>query len=143
MATIHDLIASTPAAGESVSVGGMEISVRPVSMLELLHIVRRFPRLKDLLFGDGSEQTVLDVVVEAGPEAVAAVLACATGAPGDRDVERGIAALPDEHLIELLAATIRLTMPGGIEGFFGKFARLAQAAGLAAEPRNAAAVGTN
>jgi len=129
MATIHELLAAQNDHIEMVTISIGDVSVRPVRMIELLRVIARFPDLKKLFFGTDND-TLLSVLVQTGPDAIAAVLACATFAPGDLDVERGLAALPDDDLIKLAGKVVSLTMPEGIEGFFGKFASLAEASGL-------------
>lgn len=136
-ADIRELFAASAAAvpTETVEVLGQQVKVRKVSLARVLGIVARFPVLADTLFqatmGDGVEnKTVFDVLLSAGPQAVAALIASAIGYEGDAEVEAGLAELPDEAIVALLAATIRTTMPGGAADFFGRLAKAAEASGL-------------
>jgi hypothetical protein len=129
MATIKDLASAGLGGPETITIGGEPISIRPVRSFELLRIIGRFPALKKVFFG-ADAITMIDVLVDAGPDAIAAVLACATGRPGDAKEEAAISALPDEDIIALLGATMKATMPEGIEAFFDRFSKLAAASGL-------------
>jgi len=137
MADITDLISAAAPESTTVPLGGMDVAIRQVSLIDMLRIIKRFPALKALFSGDTA--TLIDLLIDCGPDAVAAVLACATGHPGDKTVEIGIQALPDDALISLLAAAIRITMPDGVESFFARLVTLANAAGLLTESQEGSA----
>ena len=122
---------ATPAAGETITVQGNEITLRPVTVLEVVRLVKRFPSVKQILLGGAaSETSVIEALIEEGPDALAAVIAVAGDNGGDPEAEGYIAALPDEDLIAILDKVIKLTMPAGVADFFGRFAALAAALGL-------------
>lgn len=129
------LINTTPAAGETVTVSGVSIPLRPITVIELIALLKRFPSLKGMLLGfaagkEPTREAIVEGLLSEGVGAIAAVIATAGGAKGDLEVEAGLIERPDEDLITLLDATIRITMPHGLQDFFGRFAKLAGAMGL-------------
>ena len=74
MAGFADLQALAP-LGATVSVRGVAVEVRPVSLATLIGIASRFRGLQSLFSGGGVVQSIL----AEGDQAVAAVLAAATG----------------------------------------------------------------
>lgn len=133
-----DLLAQLEAVASSgfqpVTAGALTVPLRPVTLIECLRLLRRFPALKAALFGgEVDEASMLDVLLDSGPEAVAALVAVAAG-KSSTDYEAVIARLPDDTLIPLVNATIKLTMPEGIEPFFARLTGLMGAAGMAEAP---------
>ncbi|WP_279482247.1 hypothetical protein [Aureimonas sp. SK2] len=138
-----DLLAQLEAVASSgfqpVTAGALTVPLRPVTLVECLRILRRFPALKAALIGgEADEASILDVLLDSGPEAVAALVAAAAGKPS-ADYEAVIARLPDDVLIPLVHATIQLTAPEGIEPFFARLTKLAGVAGMAEAPAAAPA----
>lgn len=141
MSDIDTLLASIDSGFADVPLDddGLTIAVRPVSILECLRLVNRFPALKSALFpragAEADDFALIDILLGDAPEAIGAVLAVAVGRAGDRGIEARLAGLPDDYLLKLLNAVIERTMPDGVEAFFGKLLALAGAAGLQSQPR--------
>ena len=128
MAGLVDIAAVT----EKVTVAGTEIDVPGVSAAGVAALLVRFPELRKMM--SGVEVTPEDLL-KAGPGALAAILAAGTGAPGDVEAEAAAARLPLGDQTDLLAAILRVTLPGGIDPFVEKLAGL----GLLMESKPAAA----
>ena len=137
------LLASAARVSETVTLSsGAEINVRGLSVLEFIRILGRFPELREILLRligageDDLDQDVamqaFDVFSQAGPNAIAHMVAAAMGAAGDEAVVAGVLNLGDDDLIALLDRVIALTMPGGMADFFGRLAGLAARMGLLA-----------
>lgn len=133
-----DLIAQLEAVADGgfreVDAGGVTLRLRPVTLVECLRLLRRFPALKSGLFGgEADDGTLFDVLLDAGPEAIAALVAASSGRLGDAKLEAVIARLPDDVLIPAVLDVVALTMPEGLEAFFERLINLAGAAGLLEE----------
>ena len=137
------LLASAARVSETVTLSsGAEVPVRGLSVLEFVRILGRFPELREILLRligageDDLDQDVamqaFDVFSQAGPDAIAHVVAAAMGAAGDEAVVAAVLDLGDDDLIALLDRVIALTMPGGMADFFGRLAGLAARMGLLA-----------
>lgn len=137
------LLASAARVSESVTLSsGAEVPVRGLSVLEFVRILGRFPELREVLLrliGAGEDDLdadvagqAFDVFSQAGPDAIAHMVAAAMGAAGDEAVVAGVLNLGDDDLIALLDRVIALTMPGGMADFFGRLAGLAARMGLLA-----------
>lgn len=134
------LIAAAARTSEDVEIsGGGTVSVRGLSVIEFLQILRRFPEVRDLLLSTiGGLQAddldlkmqLLESLVGTGPEVIAALIAAAAGHPRDEAFEGALLNLADEDFLALLERVIALTMPGGISDFFGRFAAVAARLGL-------------
>ena len=104
-------------AAETVDVGGEKIAVHGVSATGLAYLIRRFP---ELLSGGISVEMLMSV----GGDAVAAVIACGCGHPGNEAAEAVSASFSLDVQADLLAAILRLTMPQGVGPFVEKLAAL-------------------
>jgi hypothetical protein len=137
MNDLDSLLASVDRGMSPVTVGQQTLPIRPVTLVECLRAITRYPKIKAALFpADESEAdggSLVDVLLSDGPDAVGALLACAVGKPGDRAIEQKLLGLPDDILLPLLQAVVERTMPDGIESFFGRLTGLAGAAGLASQ----------
>ena len=135
---------------EDVPVGEATYPLRPVTILEIIRICKRFPALLELFEGEDAAEgedkdektqegkTIAEVIVDAGPEAVAALVACSAGAPGDVAVEEKIAGYPDDVLLPLVAGAVKRTLgEDGIEGFFSKVMAVMGASGLSGKAKSA------
>jgi hypothetical protein len=137
MNKIDDLISLASDAFVNVDVGGGKmVSVRPISILTILEIWKRFPDVLKILFA-GDEQQIAAEAIKIAPQAIAAIIAAATGYPFDFYVEKAVILWPDDITIPLLVKVRDLTMPDGIESFFGKLAPLLDAKGLLAKAQAA------
>ena len=110
MAGLVDIAAVT----EKVTVAGTEIEVPGVSAAGIAILLTRFPELRKTFSGiEVSTKELLKV----GPEALAAILAAGTGAPGDEAAEAVAAKLSVGRQTKILAAILRVTLPDGIDPF--------------------------
>ncbi len=130
MAGLVDIAAVT----ETVAVGGVEVEVTGVSARGVASLLGRFPELRKLM--TGIEVAVEDMIA-VGPDALAAILAAGTGAPGDKAAEAVAARLPLDAQANLLEAILRITLPGGVGPFVEKLSGLGL---LVAGPDKGAAV---
>lgn len=142
-AALDSLIAAAGGSRfEDVPIGEGSIPVRPVTIIEAVRVIKRFPALLAFFEEDESGKTanIGEILVDAGPDAVAAFVACSLGAPGDRDAEERVAAMPDDVLLPLVTAALKRTLGDeGIEGFFTKLGGLMEASGLLKAPSDAKA----
>jgi hypothetical protein len=112
---------------ETVAVHGAPVLVHGISAKGLAHLLRRFPELRKLMTG---QEVEIDQLMAMGGDAVAAIIAAGCGYPGDQMVETVAAKLTLEAQVDLLAATWRLTLPGG----FGPFVEKLNALGGLIQP---------
>ena len=153
-ASSYDALLAAAAArtAEPVALStGVTIDLRGLTVLEFVRVLRAFPQLRDVLLNligageapedEGALAELMELFVSEGPEAIASVIAVAAGAPGDTRFRDAILALGDDDFQELLQATMRLTMPEGVSGFFARLGKVARTLGLAgdADPSTAEA----
>lgn len=125
---IDALLSVAPSYAETVTVGGIEIEIQPISLMSLAKLLRRFPEALKVLLGEHSDPT--QAVVGCGPEAIAALVSAGVGQLNDIQMEQKIASLPDDWQAELLGEILRITMPDGLESFLGRFLKIAEKVGL-------------
>jgi len=99
---------------KSVTVNGKDIEVFGVSAKGVASLFASFPQFRDM-FISGKIDT--QALVESAPDVVAAIIACSTGTPGNKKAEQRAALLPLEAQLDLLDATVALTMPNGAGPF--------------------------
>lgn len=109
-------------AAERVTIRGVKVDVRGLSLTDLRDLIARFPEVV-ALFGKGINA---GVIMKAGPGVVSAVIAAACGNPGDAKAEAIVAELPLGEQAEILNRVLKLTMPGGA----GPFVELLKTLGL-------------
>lgn len=127
MAGLVDIAAIT----EKVTIAGTEVEVPGVSAAGVAVLLSRFPELRKLMSGiEVSAEDLLKV----GPDALAAILAAGTGEPGNEKAEAAAARLTLGDQADLLAAILRVTLPGGLDPFVEKLTGL----GLLMAPDKAA-----
>ncbi len=106
---------------ETVTVAGTPVEVPGISAAGVATLLARFPELRKLMSGiDVSPEDLLKM----GPAALAAVLAAGTGEPGNEAAETSAARLTLGDQADLLAAILRVTLPGGLDPFVEKLAGL-------------------
>ena len=121
---------------------GIEIDMRPVTAMEGLLIVREFPVLRKVLFGGGegiTDETMFDLILGAGPEAIAAFIATAAGAGRDPKARETFMRMPDDSFFEAIVNAKAITMPEGPGPFFGKIQKLGIKLGMVEEEAKAEA----
>ncbi len=129
--SIDDLLTAVDHSYQEVEVLGMTTKLRPVTILECLRLVKRFPKLIDLfepkLDKDGNllpeelQPSLLSVFMDSGVEAAAAFIACAAGKEGNLAFEQLLTTKPDDLTFALFSASVKVTLgEGSLEDFFMK-----------------------
>lgn len=103
--------------------GEVSVNVRGLSISDIRDLLARFPEVVGML---GSGKVKPADVIRMGPDIVAAIIAAACGNPGHEKVEAFARELGAGVQVEILTATLKLTMPRGP----GPFVELLKAAGL-------------
>lgn len=124
MAQLIDLVPLT----EEVSVGGETVTVGAVSAKGFANLLARFPAIRAMMAG---RDVAADELMTSGADAVAAIIAAGCGYPGDATAEAVAASLGADSQADLLAAVLRLTMPGGVGPFVKKLEALGAIGGKA------------
>lgn len=137
MATLLDIAT----VSESINVPGkggkpQEVEVFGVSAEGIAILFHRFPDIRALITGKSVDK---DKIAKLAPDAIAAIIACSTGSPGDKKAEVVARRLPLECQMDILEATIRLTMPGGLGPFAERLSGLASLMGANVETTDTAA----
>ncbi len=131
--SIDDLLSAVDHNFQTVEILGKQTQLRPVTILECLRLVKRFPKLVDLfepkvdvegnLLPEEMQTTQLDLFLNCGIEAAAGFIACAAGKEGDRAFEHLITQKPDDLTLGLFSAAVKVTLgEGTIDVFFTKIA---------------------
>lgn len=129
--SIDALLSAAPNVTNDVEIGGVKITVKPLSLMMIAKLLRRFPdAMKLLTGGTDNDSDAMKTIVTCGPEAIAAVISAGTGALNDIENEQKIANLPDEWQAELLAEIVNITMPDGLDVFLEKFLPFLQKMGM-------------
>jgi hypothetical protein len=106
---------------ETVEMQGTPVPVHGISARGLAHLLGRFPELRKLMTG---QEVEIDHLMAMGGDAVAAVIAAGCGYPGDQAAENVAGQLSLDAQVDILAATSRLTLPGGFGPFVEKLTAL-------------------
>jgi hypothetical protein len=102
--------------------GEQEVDVRGLNLQDIAGLMSRYPEVIEQFDGKLDALAILKL----GPQVVAAIMAMACGAPGDRGAEAALLALPLGKQAEILNIVVRETMPNGV----GPFVELLKALGL-------------
>jgi len=116
---------------ETIEVAGKKgkkqsIDVYGISIKGIAYLFKKFPELRMLMTG---QEVGRDRLIELAPEAIAAIIACSLGAPEDQDTEQWAARLPLELQLDIVEASLKLTMPQGIAPFVKRLESLAKLVG--------------
>lgn len=127
MAGLLDIATATV----TVAVRGKPVEVFGISAEGLAYLMR-FPEIKALLSG---KEVSLDIeaLSKTGPKALAAIIACGTGAVGNAKAEAVAASLTVDEQAALLAEILTQTFPRGLGPFAADIQRLAGAVGGTSE----------
>lgn len=148
--SLDDLLAASGHTFVEVDVPGGKARLRPVTIQEIVMTVRRFPELAPLVDAlnpfaeeEGGTETEVELdqkpsikesIINAGPEAAAALIACAWDKPGCRETEAKVLRSPDRVWIAMSLGSVRITLgKEGISGFFTAFNQMAEMAEAAAK----------
>jgi len=102
---------------ETVVVQGTLVSVHGISAKGFAQLLGRFPELRKLMTG---QEVEIEQLMAMGGDVVAAIIAAGCGCPGDQHAENVADGLAIEVQLDLLSATLRLTLPGGFGPFVEK-----------------------
>lgn len=127
--SIDDLLTAVDHSYQEVEILGMTTKLRPVTILECLRLVKRFPKLIDLfepkldvngnLLPEELQPSLISVFMESGVEAAAAFIACAADKEGDVAFEHVIATKPDDLALGLFSSAVKVTLgEGSLDDFF-------------------------
>ena len=106
---------------ETIGVQGAPVAVHGVSAKGVAHLMGRFPELRMLMTG---QEVQTEQLLAMGGDAVAAIIAAGCGYPGDEKAEAVAGRLSIDAQADLLAATLRLTLPVGLGPFVEKLTAL-------------------
>lgn len=126
---IDDLLSAVDHDFQTVKVLDKDVKLRPVTILECLRLVKRFPKLIDLFEPKVDQNgqplpaelqpSLLSVFLDSGVESAAAFIACACNKEGDIAFEKLVATKPDDLTISLFSSSVRVTLgEGSLEDFF-------------------------
>ena len=122
MAGLTDIIPVAKRVMIPTEDGDKPVDVRGLSTSDLSYIISRYPELISKLGGG----ITAALIMKAGPEVMATVIAAACGNPGSQAAEQVAASLGAGVQAEILTHVVKLTMPRGP----GPFVELLKAAGL-------------
>ena len=134
------LLAAAVRADNPVTLStGAEVQMRGLTVVEFLQTIREYPAVREILLNaiaagdeitdEGMLADLFKTFVDAGPEAIATLIAKSLGLKGT-DAREAVLSLSDEDFFALLEKSIELTMPRGVGDFFGRVGRLAVKLGL-------------
>jgi hypothetical protein len=129
--SIDDLLTAVDHSYQEVTILGVTTKLRPVTILECLRLVKRFPKLIDLfepkLDKDGNllpeemQPSLISVFMDSGIAAAAAFIACASNREGNADFENLITQKPDDLTLALFSESVKVTLgDGDLNDFFTK-----------------------
>lgn len=113
---------------EDVPVGDSYLTVHGVSAKDCLEVFKRFPKILGMVSGDAFN---LGAFLTVAPDAVAAIIAAASGNIGDEKAEEAAGKLGVEIQFDILEAVGRLTFTKGFGPFVERIMALAGAANSA------------
>lgn len=107
---------------EEVDIHGTKVTVNGLSAADIFRLFADFPDMGLLLkTGEGSAQ---DVVMQLAPELLAKIIAMATGAPHDKEIEAKAKMLGAADQLAILMAVQRLSFPEGLGPFIERVTSL-------------------
>lgn len=129
--SIDDLLTAVDHSYQEVEILGMTTRLRPVTILECLRLIKRFPKLIDIfelkvdkdgnLLPEEMQPSLISVVMDSGIAAAAAFIACAADREGNTEFENTVVRKPDEFTLALFSETVKVTLgDGDLNDFFMK-----------------------
>lgn len=119
MISILDLLPETL----PVRINDQDVEVTGVSVKGVVALFRRFPEIRTIMSGRGSELNGQDVIDKL-PDSVPAIIAAGCGQIDNPAAEDIVSRLPLSEQVELLEAVLKLTFKDGIGPFAAKLAAL-------------------
>ena len=131
--SIDDLLTAVDHSYQEVTILGVTTRLRPVTILECLRLVKRFPKLIDLfepkvdkdgnLLPEEMQPSLISVFMDSGVAAAAAFIACAADREGNTEFENTVVTKPDEFTLALFSESVKVTLgDGDLNDFFTKIA---------------------
>jgi hypothetical protein len=117
---------------ENMTIGDNIVPIYGISAKAGLKIFERFPKILGMVTGEGFN---LGTFLTVAPDAVAAIIAAATGCPGDERSEEAAGDLGLEVQFDILEAIGRLTFTKGFAPFVERIMALAETANSALSTR--------
>lgn len=114
---------------QRVMLGNDNVTVSGISVKGIAVLFGKFPALRALFTGQSVDMDA-DSLIKLAPDAIAAILACGTGKPGDEAEEKAAENLPIVYQAALLDKIITLTLPSGVGPFVEMVTRLAGTLGV-------------
>lgn len=114
MPTLLDIAPS----GETVEVWGTSLDITGLSSKGLVYLWQRFPQLQGLF--DASKEVDAGALIEIAPDAISAIIAAGTGAPGCVATEALADKMPLDAQLDVLTAVMKVSMPQGAGPFVAK-----------------------
>ena len=100
---------------EEIDIHGTKVTINGLSAADIFRLFADFPDMRKLFqTGDGDPQ---NVVMKLAPDLLAKIIAMATGAPNNKEVEDKAKTLGAHEQIAILTAVQRLSFPGGLGPF--------------------------
>lgn len=129
--SIDLLLSAMPKNTKTVEIENIAVEIEPLSLMTISKLLRRFPEALKLLFGESDKPEQL--LINQGPEMIAAIISASMGFLNDIENEQKISQLPDEWQGEILGEVIQATMPDGLDAFLGKLAPFLGKMGITTE----------
>lgn len=131
--SIDDLLTAVDHSYQEVEILGMTTKLRPVTILECLRLIKRYPKLIDIfelkvdkdgqLLPEELQPSLISVVLDSGIDTAAAFVACAAGKENDVAFENLLTTKPDDLTLGLFSSAIKVTLgEGSLDDFFTKIA---------------------
>lgn len=112
---------------------GRTTKVRPMTGLELLEGLKRFPLLIGILPGGGDKLNLTNILVDCGKEACAYLVSCTFDKPGDTAFISKVKTAPDAFMIPALAKALSLFLGKNPDDFFMRYGPILEAIWIEAQ----------
>lgn len=106
---------------ETVTVRGVELTVQGITAAHLFRLFAKYPEMRKVMEGDDNTSTALTQLL---PDAIATIIAVATGSPNDPASEDKARTLGAADQITIVSAALRLTFPQGFGPFVSQITEL-------------------
>lgn len=126
MTSLMDIV---PLSEEVQLTGGKTITVGGVGADGIAYLLTQSPELREMM-AERKLSIDADGIARLGPQMVAAVIACGSGFPGNKEAEKRASKLGALDQLKLINAVLRCTMPTGIDPFVEEVLALANQIGL-------------
>ncbi len=114
-----------------VGIEGKSLAVYGVSAKGLFVVFQRYPEVGQWFKGSAAGKFDPKALIAEAPDAIAAVIACGCGAPGNEEAEKAAERLSVEAQLDVLEAILKLTFTKGFGPFVQRIVALsAQAESL-------------